>query len=70
MRFYLRVDHVVFRIHDVRLFFDFNKPDSILREQQWREVPYKNLATVRHNYITYHHSNKSHSCWLQSPNHC
>ncbi len=46
MRFYLRVDHVVFRIHDVRLFFDYNKPDSILREQQWREVPYKSLATV------------------------
>jgi type 2A phosphatase activator TIP41 len=46
MRFYLRVDHVVLRIHDVRLFFDYHKPDAILREQQWREVPYNSLATL------------------------
>jgi len=45
LRFWLRVDHVVFRIYDTRLFHDYSSK-HILREYTTREEPYKTLEKM------------------------
>ena len=45
-RFFLRVDHVLFRLYDVRIFHDFAS-DRIIRECRGREAPYEQVWAVR-----------------------
>ncbi|KAI9352172.1 TIP41-like family-domain-containing protein [Obelidium mucronatum] len=42
LRFFLRVDNVLFRIHDTRLFHDFNS-EKIIRETSTRECSYNRV---------------------------
>jgi len=45
MRFWLRVDHVIYRVYDTRIYHEFGK-DYLLREYQYREGPYEPLKQL------------------------
>jgi type 2A phosphatase activator TIP41 len=45
-RFFLRVDHVLFRIFDVRLYHDFSS-NEVIRELKGKEAPYDRVKQVR-----------------------
>lgn len=45
-RFFLRVDHVLFRIFDVRLYHDFTSSE-VIRETKGKEAPYEQVKSVR-----------------------
>eukprot|EP01121_Diplochlamys_sp_Union-15-3_P013713 TRINITY_DN4294_c0_g1_i1.p1 TRINITY_DN4294_c0_g1~~TRINITY_DN4294_c0_g1_i1.p1 ORF type:complete len:309 (+),score=43.06 TRINITY_DN4294_c0_g1_i1:78-929(+) len=55
VRYYLRVDGVLFRIHDTRIFHDFDT-DYILRETQHREDSFDKVKKLTHP-STYNDSN-------------
>lgn len=44
-RFFLRVDNVLFRIYDVRLYHDFSSGE-IIRETKGKEAPYDAVKKV------------------------
>ncbi|KAK6461590.1 putative type 2A phosphatase activator [Scheffersomyces coipomensis] len=44
-RFFLRIDNVIFRIRDTRVFIDF-ETNQILREYKEQEFPYDELLTI------------------------
>lgn len=45
-RFFLRVDHVLFRIFDVRIYHAFSSKE-VLREIRGREATYEDVKRVR-----------------------
>jgi len=45
MRYWLRIDHVMFRVNDTRLFHEFKK-DYLLREYQSKESTYQSVAQI------------------------
>lgn len=45
-RFFLRIDHVLFRIFDVRIYHEFNSKE-IIRERKGRQASYDQLKQVR-----------------------
>lgn len=56
-RFFLRVDNVLFRIYDVRLYHDF-ETGEVIREAKGKEAPYNDVRTVsRVMYLTILSSN-------------
>ena len=44
-RFFLRIDHVLFRIFDIRLYHAF-RSDEIIRETKGREATYEEVKNV------------------------
>jgi hypothetical protein len=50
-RFFLRVDNVLFRIYDVRLYRDFASGE-ILRETKGKEAPYDDVKNVSASVLT------------------
>ena len=44
-RFFLRVDHVLFRIFDIRLYHDFSSTE-VIRETKGKEAPYDQVKQV------------------------
>lgn len=56
-RFFLRVDNVLFRIFDVRLYHDFTSGE-VIRETKGKEAPYKTVKEV-YWFIFTHSSNLS-----------
>lgn len=45
-RYFLRIDHVLFRIYDVRIYIDL-RTSVVLRELKGRQAPYLDLKAVR-----------------------
>lgn len=45
-RFFLRIDHVLFRIFDIRLYHAFGS-NEIIRETKGREASYEDVKRVR-----------------------
>ena len=52
-RFTLRVDHVLFRTHDTRIYHSFaSEPPLIIREISGWEAPYDRVKRVKDRYYT------------------
>ena len=45
-RFFMRLDNVVFRLRDTRVYVDFNKAE-VIRDYQAREMGYEDVRKVR-----------------------
>jgi len=56
MRYWLRIDHVMFRVNDTRLFHEFGK-DFMLREYQSKESPFQTVAQMISDPVKYNDPN-------------
>lgn len=52
-RFFLRIDNVMFRVNDTRLYHEFDKP-FLIREYSNRELSYDDVKSVKHINMLYY----------------